>query len=124
MKKLVIQTTLLLSGLIPASAFAVFDPTDPGNNIPTLPEGPDSFKDIITVIVTIAKWMFGLLVALSIVFILYAAFLYVIAQGSDERIQTAKKILIYAIVGLVVGVLAGGIGVAVQQFLVDANLPA
>jgi hypothetical protein len=126
MRKLAVQATLLLSGLMQASiAFAVtrpspsptvFDPTT-SSSLPALPTGPKDFGSLIKVITTIAQWMFGLLVALSIVFILYAAFLYVIAQGNDERIGTAKKILIYAVVGLVVGVLAGGIGVAVQSFL-------
>jgi hypothetical protein len=44
-----------------------------------------------------------------VVFILYAAFLYLISQGSDERISTAKKVLIYAIVALVVAVLAASV---------------
>jgi len=130
MRKLVVQATLLLSGLIPVSIVGaktsptptVFDPTT-SSSLPALPAGPKDFGSMITIITTIARWMFGLLVALSIVFILYAAFLYVIAQGNDERIGTAKKILIYAVVGLVVGVLAGGIGVAVQSFLGTANLP-
>src|SRR3989344_6718251 len=120
MKKLVVKTSLLLSGLIPAVAFADegFDPLDPGSPPPPLPENtPTNFKGLIDVIVTIAQWMFGILMALSIVFILYAAFLYIISQGNEERIKTAKTILIYAVVGLVVAVLAGGINMVIQDFI-------
>ena len=120
MKKLVVKTSLLLSGLIPAVAFAddAFDPVNPGSDPPELPSNaPTDFKSLIEVIVTIAQWMFGILMALSIVFILYAAFLYVISQGNEERIKTAKTILIYAVVGLVVAVLAGGINVVIQDFI-------
>ena len=120
MKKFVVKTSLLLSGLIPAVAFAddTFLPTDPGSDPPELPSNaPTDFKSLIDVIVMIAQWMFGILMALSIVFILYAAFLYVISQGNEERIKTAKTILIYAVVGLVVAVLAGGINVVIQDFI-------
>ncbi len=36
----------------------------------------------------------------------YAGFLYVTAYGSDEQIQKSKKILIYAVIGLVLVVLS------------------
>ena len=68
-------------------------------------------------IVKIGRWMFAILMALGIVFVLYAAFLYLVAQGDDTKITTAKKVLIYSIVALVVGVLAGGVSVVVQDFL-------
>jgi len=122
MNKLVVKTSLLLSGLLPTVASAEpFDPTDADPTLPTLPTAaPENFAGVIGVIVTIAQWMFGLLMALSIVFILYAAFMYIIAQGNQERIDTAKRILIYAVVGLVVAVMAGGVGVVVQNFLASS----
>lgn len=120
MKKLVVKASLLLAGLIPATAFAQFDPAAGDTDLPELPgNAPTDFGTLITVIVTIARWMFGILMALAIVFILYAAFLYIIAQGNEDRIKTAKTILIYAVVGLVVAVLAGGISVIVQDFITD-----
>ena len=61
--------------------------------------------------------MFGILMALGIVFVLYAAFLYLMAQGNEERINTAKTVLIYSIVALIVGVLAGGVSVLIQDFV-------
>lgn len=120
MTKFATKTSLFLSSLMPSVALAqddIFDPTDENPDLPELPEGPQDFGEVIELIVKIGQWMFGLLMALSIVFILYAAFLYIIAQGNDVRIQAAKKILIYAIVGLVVAVIAGGASSVVQSFL-------
>ena len=54
--------------------------------------------------------MFGILMALGIVFVLYAAFLYLIAQGNDEKLKGAKNVLIYSVVALVVGVLVRIVG--------------
>lgn len=76
-----------------------------------------NFSELEGVLMNISRWMFGILMALSIVFILYAAFLYIISQGNEERIKTAKTILIYAVVGLVVAVLAGGINMVIQDFI-------
>ena len=84
---------------------------------PKLPSGPTNYDDFIAKIGVFAGWMYGILMALGVVFLLYAAFLYLISQGSDERISTAKKVLIYAIVALVVGVLAGSISKLVQTWI-------
>ncbi len=127
MKKLVVKASLLLSSLIPTAAFAVtstgesFDPVIE-RTLPPLPvNAPKNFGSLIGVIVEISRWMFGILMALSIVFILYAAFLYVISQGNEDRIKMAKTILIYAVVGLVVAVLAGGVSVVIQDFIADVD---
>jgi len=118
MKKLVVKTSLLLSGLVPAVAFAQFNPSEGDRQLPDLPsDAPTDFGGLIDVIVTIARWMFGILMALGIVFVLYAAFLYLIAQGNEDRISSAKRVLIYSVVALVIGVLAGGVSVVVQDFV-------
>ncbi len=118
MKKLAVKTSLLLSGLLPGVALAQFNPSEGDRQLPDLPtDAPTDFGTLIGFIVTIARWMFGILMALGIVFVLYAAFLYLIAQGNTEKVDNAKRVLIYSVVALVVGVLAGGVSVVVQDFL-------
>ena len=46
----------------------------------------------------------------------YAGFLYVTAYGNDEQVQKSKKIMIYAVVGLIVVMLSYSI---VQLFTVE-----
>ena len=90
----------------------------------TLEEPPENVADInsfIKAIDLIAKWMYNILLALGVVFVLYAAFLYMISQGNEERMERAKKVLIYAIVALVIAVLAGGISSVVEDFITDVG---
>jgi len=76
-----------------------------------------TFDGIIDILVTISQWMFGILMALSIVMILYSAFLYMFSGGSDDKIKKAKDTLTYAVIAVVVAVFAGGAGVLVQNFV-------
>lgn len=47
--------------------------------------------------------------AVAIIFILYAAFLYLTAAGNDERLASAKRALLYAIIAIFIAVLAPAI---------------
>jgi hypothetical protein len=107
MKKLSIT---LISSLMPLMAFA--QPAVPSTGIST-------YAGVVGVINTIGNWMFGLLLALAVIFLLYAAFLYLTAAGDSSKTDKAKDIIIYAIVAIVVAVLAKGI-IMVAQSLVGS----
>jgi hypothetical protein len=49
----------------------------------------------------------------------YAGFLYVTAYGNDEQIQKAKKILMYAVIGLIVVILSFSIVQLLTKELVE-----
>ena len=110
MKKIVLKTSAWIAALIPASVMAAIEPLPTA----TAPKNLTGFLDVIN---KIAKWMYNLLLALGVVFVLYAAFLYLLSQGSDDKITTAKRVLIYAIVALVIAVLAGGVSSIVKDAL-------
>jgi len=57
----------------------------------------------------IQNWLLGFVGALAILFIVYGGFLYVTSSGNKERVEMAKKTLTYAILGLILVVLAGTI---------------
>lgn len=65
----------------------------------------------------IAGIIFGILISLSIVLVLYAAFLYVTDGGSGERVKQAHQVLTYAVVGIIVALLAKGLPAFVNSFL-------
>lgn len=48
----------------------------------------------------------GIVGLLSVVMIVYGGFLYTSSAGSPDKIKTAKSTILYAIVGLVVAILA------------------
>lgn len=86
---------------------------------PPVPTTITSYGGVINIINTIGNWMFGILLALAVVFLLYAAFLYLTAAGDSGKTDQAKNIIIYAIVAIIVAVLAKGI-IMVAQSLVGA----
>lgn len=56
----------------------------------------------------IAGYMFWILVALSTIMVLYAAFMYMTSQGDAEKVSKATKTITYAAVAIVVALLAKG----------------
>jgi len=59
----------------------------------------DSLNNTIKNIINLLT-IFGGIIA--VIMIIYAGFRYVTASGNDQTIATAKKILIYAVIGLVI----------------------
>ncbi len=58
---------------------------------------------------TITNLVFGILLAVAVLAIIYAGFLFITAGGVSEKVTTARTTLLYAIVGIVVALLARGI---------------
>lgn len=54
---------------------------------------------------------------IALIMLLWSAILYMTAGGSEERVGKAKNYLIYAIVGIVVAVLAYSVQPFIQNFL-------
>ncbi|MFH1192950.1 MAG: hypothetical protein V1656_01375 [Candidatus Jorgensenbacteria bacterium] len=76
---------------------------------------------IFTIYKTLTSWMWGILLALAVIFILYSAFLFLTSGGNEEKVKAAKNYLIYAVVAVAVGILATGIVALVGMLL---NPPA
>lgn len=73
-------------------------------------------------ITTIGNWMFGILLGLAVLFLLYAAFTYLRAGGDPGKVDEAKNIIIYAIIAIVVAVLAKGIVMLAQSLIPGAGV--
>lgn len=54
------------------------------------------------IVLTIINFFLGFLGLLAVVMIIYGGFLYVSSAGNEENVNKAKKILLYAVVGIVV----------------------
>jgi hypothetical protein len=53
--------------------------------------------------------MFWVLISVSIIMVLWAAFLYVTAEGEAEKPSQARKMVLYAAIGIVIALLAKGV---------------
>jgi len=62
--------------------------------------GPNTIVDNIT------NWLFAILIAIAVISLIIAAIYFVTAQGDEAKIKTARQFVIYAIVGVVVGIIA------------------
>lgn len=74
----------------------------PGSSASCPPDtlcNPLQFSDLVSVIVAIADILLILAVPIIIIFIVYAGFLYVTAQGNSSKIQDAHRALLYALIG-------------------------
>jgi len=73
---------------------------------------------ILTFITNTTSWFRLIISALAILVILYAAFLFLTAGGNEEKVGSAKQTLIYGLIGIGVALVAYGIEVFVESFLV------
>ncbi len=108
MKKIIKYVgTGLVAQILPAMALAQTTGTGVALN-----------KDKITSILdTFATWFSGIIGILGILVMLYAAFLYMTAGGDEEKIGSAKRTLIYGLVGVGIAIIAFGVFGLVTSFL-------
>ena len=85
--------------LLPYLAVAQGPTTAPRANVTT-------FDQLIQFINRLAGWFAAIIIAISIFYILYAAYKYLTAAGDAEKIKEANHTLIYALVAVGVAILA------------------
>ena len=86
---------------LPAMA-QLISPTDqPGRLAEAAPGG--SFRDLL---LTFLNFFLGFLGLVAVIMIIYGGVLYVTAAGNQENIDKGKKIIMYAVVGIVIILLA------------------
>lgn len=73
---------------------------------PTMINGAANSTNASGILATVTNWVLGIVGAVAILFIIYGGFRYITAQGNSQQMDTAKNILIKAIIGLVIVVVA------------------
>jgi len=74
-------------------------------------------SDVNRVIVNIVNWVMGIFFVVAVLFIFYAAYLYLTAAGNPEQVTKAHNQLIYSIVAIAVALLAGSVRFIVANVL-------
>ena len=83
-----------------------------------LGEGPQGIGEILQIITTIGNWIFGIFMAISVIFILWGAFEFVTGGGDPEKVSSAKKRLLYAAIGIALALLANGVDDILRNILI------
>ena len=108
-----------ISFVLPALAFAqtTIIPPGPaaGTNIPQ--SNITSLQTILNDLCVVFAWMFYFLIVVAVIFVIVAAFKYLLAGGDPEKVKAAGATLLYAAVAIGVALLAKAIPLVIGSFL-------
>ena len=74
-------------------------------------------SDVSKLIDTATGWMFGILLALAVLFIIVSAYQFLGSGVDEKRVTSAKNQLLYAVIAIVVALLAKTVIPLVQTIL-------
>ena len=83
----------------------------------TPPLGPTSVEEVLAIIDTITMWLFSIVMALALVFLLISAFYFLTSGGDPGKVSTARSALTYALIGVAVALIARGLIFVVRILL-------
>ncbi len=128
MKKTIIISMLIISILmvVPVLAYDYEDP-DP---IPSDSQSTDlniknplgETSNINTLVSNIINFLIILAIPITSILVIYAGYLYITSAGNEEKVKTAQKALIWAIVGFAIVLIASSIPSIIQEFLSEEDL--
>lgn len=79
--------------------------------------------DLASVILNIVNYVLAIVGVIALAYLVYGGFMYITSGGNEDRIDTAKRIILNAIIGIVViGVAAALVNFVVRG--VGGNVPA
>lgn len=94
--------TVFMFNTVPAMA-QLISPTDQPGRLAEATGGQGSFRDLL---LTFLNFFLGFLGIVAVIMVIYGGVLYVTAAGNQENIDKGKKIIMYAVIGIVIILLA------------------
>jgi hypothetical protein len=102
-KSLVVASATVFNLMVASVAFAqgsgLISPTDQPGRLAQATGGQGSARELI---LTFLNFFLGFLGLLSVIMVIYGGILYVTAAGEQDKADKGKKIIMYAIVGIVI----------------------
>ena len=115
------NTSSNAEGKCPHNGFLGFRPWYAGLDCPngsvTLGTGDEIPGNVWAIVLNILSSLLVAVGYLSVGFIIYGGYLYVLSQGSSDTMTKAKKTLTNAVIGLVIAILANAIVVTILNVL-------
>jgi hypothetical protein len=111
-KILVVLSVLALATFAVAPVFAQIP-----SGTTTDPTGPSDINSIYQKLVIIIRWVYTLFLALTVLFFIMAAVSYLTSGGDPAKVKKANSKLIYAIVAIVVAILAFSLKTIIVNFI-------
>ena len=109
----------IASLLLPLMASAQLTAPTAPTQVGSIPQANNlnSLQSVLQTVCVVFSWLFYFLVALTVVFIVIAAFKYLTAAGNPEKVSSAGSTLLYAAIAIAVALLARAIPNIVSSFL-------
>lgn len=85
--------------------------------IQPIPTPIQSFQGLIDLMNRIANIIFTILMVVAVIFILMAAFNYLTAMGSNEKVGTAHRMILYSAVAIAVALLSKALPLVVRSIV-------
>lgn len=113
MKK--IKDVLLVGIVLSFLALPLLVSARVGTTPPTPPI--TSGEDIVAVLEGITVWLYTIVGTLAILMLIIGGIMYMTAGGDEEKVGKAKNVLKYAVIGLVIALLAYGVKSIILSFM-------
>jgi type IV secretory pathway VirB2 component (pilin) len=110
LNKKILAVALLVAFLVPT--VLVF-----GNPVPGGLQGEPPNVPLDSALTKITNFVFSVLMIVAVLFIIIAGFMFITASGNDDQVKKARSMLLYAVVGVIVALLAKGIVEFLQKSL-------
>jgi hypothetical protein len=78
---------------------------------------PDIKLDIFDFLIKATNWVFGIVIAIAAIMLIWAGFTYITSGGNAEKMKTALNSVIYALIGVAIAVLAKGLIYMICMFV-------
>ena len=113
MKK-ILSVFFLLTFLVLPVLVVTAQPVNPTDAVVTI---FSTGQELLDGIETIANWAFAILLGIAAVVLIVGGIQFITAQGDSTKIATARQWLIWALVGVGVGVAAKGLVAVIRSIL-------
>ncbi len=74
-------------------------------------------SDINSLIKNIINFLIILAIPITAILVVYAGYLYITSAGNEDKVKTAQKALIWAIIGFAIVLVASSIPTIIEEFL-------
>ncbi len=118
MSKIIISIIFLFSLVFIPSVFAITAGQIPGAS-ELISDAPkvEKIGGLIDILKAIVKWTYIIFFLIAVLFLIFAAYNYLTAQGDPEILKKVHNQLIYAVVAIAVALMAVSIDVIIKNFI-------
>ena len=119
MKKLLFISIFLSLLFIANNSFAITPGTIPSAGQLGISDAPQisSVDTLIGIVKNIVKYIYIIFFLVAVIFILFAAYTYLTAQGEPEEVNKARTQIMYAVIAIVVALMAVSVDLIVKNLI-------